>query len=78
MSVSSLSWSEERQQSLNAHLQGFFASDAWRVGPSHRPERQSTLDFSPLQSNVLKARARRLEAEIHLEQAKMKLVKPLK
>jgi len=54
MSVSSLSWSEERQQSLNAHLQGFFASDAWRVGPPHRPERQSTLDFSPLQSNALK------------------------
>ncbi len=54
MSVSSLSWSEERQQSLHEHLQGFFASDAWRVGPPHRPERQSTLDFSPLQSNALK------------------------
>ena len=54
MSVSSLSWSEERQQSLHEHLQGLFASDAWRVGPPHRPERQSTLDFSPLQSNALK------------------------
>jgi integrase/recombinase XerD len=54
MSVSSLSWSEERQQSLHEHLQGLFASDAWRVGPPHRPERQSTLDFSPLQSNTLK------------------------
>src|SRR6266566_8143256 len=54
MSVSSLSWSEERQQSLNAHLQGFFASDAWRVGPPHKPEKQSTLDFSPLQSSPLK------------------------
>ncbi len=54
MSVSSLSWSEKRQQSLNAHLQDLFASDAWRVGPPHKPERQSTLDFSPLQSNPLK------------------------
>jgi hypothetical protein len=31
-----------------------------------------------LQSNVLKARARRLEAEIHLEQAKMKLAEQAK
>jgi integrase len=54
MSVSPLSWSEERQQSLHEYLQGLFASDAWRVGPPHRPERQSTLDFSPLQSNALK------------------------
>ena len=54
MSVSPLSWSEERQQSLHEHLQGLFASDAWRVGPPHRPERQSTLDFAPLQSNALK------------------------
>ena len=31
-----------------------------------------------IQPNVLKARARRLEAEIHLEEAKMKLAKPIK
>lgn len=54
MSANPLSWSEERQQSLNAHLQGLFASDAWRVGPPHKPEKQSTLDFSPLQSSLLK------------------------
>jgi integrase len=54
MSANPLSWSEERQQSLHEYLQGRFASDAWRVGPPHRPERQSTLDFSPLQSNALK------------------------
>src|SRR5215472_7119707 len=54
MSVSSLSWSEERQQSLHEHLQGPFTSDAWRVGPTHKPEKQSILDFSPLQSNPLK------------------------
>ena len=54
MSANLLSWSEERQQSLREYLQGRFASDAWRVGPTHRPEKQSTLDFSPLQSNALK------------------------
>jgi hypothetical protein len=54
MSANPLSWSEERQRSLHEYLQGRFASDAWRVGPSHKPERQSTLDFSPLQSNALK------------------------
>jgi len=54
MSASPLSWSEERQQSLHEHLQGFFATDAWRVGSPQKPERQSTLDFSPLQSNALK------------------------
>jgi hypothetical protein len=31
-----------------------------------------------IQPNALKARARRLEGEIHLEQAKMKLAKPVK
>ncbi len=54
MSVNTLSWSEERQQSLHEYLQGLFASDAWRVGPTDKPEKQSTLDFSPLQSNSLK------------------------
>lgn len=54
MPASSNSWSEERQMSLQEHLQGLFASDAWRVGPSHKPEKQSTLDFSLLQSNSLK------------------------
>ena len=54
MSANPLSWSDERQQSLHEDLQGRFASDAWRVGPPHQPERQSSLDFSPLQSNALK------------------------
>ncbi len=54
MSANPLSWSEKRQQSLHEYLQGRFASDAWRVGPSHKPERESTLDFSLLQSNALK------------------------
>ncbi len=54
MPASSNSWSEERQMSLQEQLQGLFASDAWRVGPSHKPEKQSTLDFSLLQSNSLK------------------------
>jgi integrase len=54
MHAESHSWSVERQISLQEHLQGLFASDAWRVGPSHKPERKSTLDFSPLQSNSLK------------------------
>lgn len=56
MSISPLSWSEERQQSLNAHLQGLFASDAWRVGPTHKPEKQSTL--SPVQRRYTKNPAR--------------------
>lgn len=54
MSASILSWSQERQPSLHEHLQGLFASATWRVGPPHKPEKQSTLDFSPLQSNALK------------------------
>jgi integrase len=54
MSANPLSWSEERQQSLREYPQGRFASDAWRVGPTHKPEKQSTLDFSPLQSSALK------------------------
>src|SRR5258708_5430990 len=54
MSANPLSWSEERQQSLHEHLQGLFVSDAWRVGPTDKPEKQSTLDFSLLQSNLLK------------------------
>src|SRR5438094_4225878 len=54
MPASSHSWSVSRQTSLQEHLQGIFASDAWRVGPELRPEKQSTLDFSALQSNSLK------------------------
>jgi hypothetical protein len=54
MPASSISWSEARQMSLQEHLQGLFASDAWRVGPPHKPEKQNVLDFSALQSRSLK------------------------
>ncbi len=54
MHAESISWSEERQMSLQEHFEDLFASDAWRVGPEHKPEKQSVLDFSFLQSRSLK------------------------
>jgi integrase len=54
MHAEAISWSEERQRSLQEQLQGLFVSDAWLVGPPDVPEKQCVLDFSALQSSFLK------------------------
>lgn len=54
MPTSSISWSEERQISLQEPLQDSFSADAWHVGSAGKQGRPSVLDFSALQSQALK------------------------
>src|SRR5258708_6827302 len=53
MNAEPLRWSDEKQKHLQEPLVGFFAPDAWTVGPPDKPHRRCTLRF-PLLSSSLK------------------------
>lgn len=54
MQAESLWWSEDKQTHLQEQLVGFWASDAWRVGPPDNRSKQCTLDFTQLAFPTLK------------------------